>query len=328
MADPPRRILLAHRYLWPDAAPYGMILLRLAEGLAQDGHEVAVQSAVPGYRPGLRAARQQVFGRLRVHRAGFAKAGRGVNTALYLLALCLRILRDRPDIVIVATTPPVLPAWLAGLAARPVGARLIYHVQDIHPEAAVAAGLLRPGGLPARLLLALDKATLGRAAAIVTLSPDMAATLQARAVPHAPPLCIENPALIAPAAELRTARIDPAWRKGAGRRRAIFAGNLGRFQNLPLLAEGVALLFAAHPELELCFLGDGRAGGALRTRWQGHPQVRFLPQMPLAAATALLAEADVGLVSLGPGMAKLAVPAKLHSYAALGLPVAALIDPG
>ncbi len=107
----------------------------------------------------------------------------------------------------------------------------------------------------------------------------------------------------------------------------IFAGNLGRFQNLPLLAEGVAQCFDDHPDLDLFFLGDGAAQADLMARWGDHPQVRFGPFLPFAQAKHLVAEASVGLVSLTPDIYRVAYPSKVLTYAGLGVPVLALVEP-
>jgi glycosyltransferase involved in cell wall biosynthesis len=116
-------------------------------------------------------------------------------------------------------------------------------------------------------------------------------------------------------------------RKPAGRRRVIFAGNLGRFQNLPQMADGVSRLFAEFPDLELFFLGHGTALPELKSRWGDHPQVRFGPFLPFAQAKSLIAESDVGRVSLERNLFRVAYPSKISSYLSLGVPVLALVEP-
>lgn len=325
------KLLLTHRFFWPDSAPYGVMLWALARGLAAAGHEVYVQTAVPSYRTGPRAPRLEVREGVEIYRCGsLSERGapgpvRALNAERYVAALVWRILRLRPDVVTASTFPPVVAAWAAGLAARAVGARFVYHVQDIHPEVSQVVGG-RMGRAPwASILRALDNATLRRAACVVTLSADMAQTLRARGVPIADLRLIPNPGLTDP--DTADAPLDPAWRKAPGRVRAIFAGNLGRFQNLPLLAEGVARLFPTHPALELVFLGEGPALPGLRARWGDHPQVRFLPQVPIGTARALMAEADIGLAALRPGMFRVASPSKVQTYLEVGLPVVALVEP-
>ncbi len=62
------RILLTHRFFWPDAAPYGLILKQIAEGLAKDGHEVGIFSAMPSYRSMVAVPKEELIGGVTVRR--------------------------------------------------------------------------------------------------------------------------------------------------------------------------------------------------------------------------------------------------------------------
>ncbi len=325
------RILLSHQFFWPDTAPYALILRDIALRLAQAGHIVHVQSALPYYGGFKDADRSQLIDGLHIHRCGtwgkYKGPGlaRALNALRYVISLVWRILSLRPDVVTASTHPPVVAAWAAALAARAVGARFVYHMQDIHPEVSEIAGGAMGWAPLATLFRAMDNATLSRADCVVTLSQDMADTLRDRGVPIRDLRLIPNPSL--DDVDVIPPPLNPAWTKAPGKIRVIFAGNLGRFQNLALLADGVGRLFPNCPDLELLFLGDGVALPSLKARWGDHPQVRFLPQVPVGTARVLMAEADVGLVSLLPGMFRVASPSKVQTYAALGVKVLALVEP-
>jgi glycosyltransferase involved in cell wall biosynthesis len=323
------RILLSHRYFWPDTPPYAAILRSIAENLADAGHEVQVFASRPSYRDSTAAPAREMLGKLSIHRTWVFSENRAnpitraLNVLLYSGGLFVYILRTRPGLVTAATFPPVIAGWSASLAARMVGARFIYHMQDIHPEVSKYSGGWLGRGLPYRLLTWLDNQTLRRATTVVVLSEDMANTLRARGAGNLPIQVIGHFLLDsfggskAPPAELR---------KAPGKKRVIFAGNLGRFQNLLLLAEGVACCLARHPELELFFLGDGAALPELQARWSGNPQVRFGPFLPFAQARALIAESDVGLVSLTSNIYRVSYPSKVLTYLGLGVPILAVVE--
>lgn len=324
------KILMTHRFFYPDTAPYGIMLRSIAEALAESGHDVSVFSSLPSYRKGQNAPYRENLGRLKVRRQwvfGDEKASllkRVANVVLYSVGLFLQILRVRPDVVSASTFPPVLAAWSASLAAKLTGASFVYHLQDIHPEVSIAFGGMLGRRLPARILRWIDNQSLQRADAIVTLSEDMKKTLCARGLGPLPIHVINNfaledfsPGVGKPPQELR---------KAHGRRRVIFAGNLGHFQDLPLLTEGIELSLAHHPDLELMFLGEGTAAEELKRRWGEHSQVIFGPFLPYAQACELIKEGDVGLISLREEIYRVAYPSKLLTYLALGLPVLALIE--
>ena len=327
------KILLSHRYFWPDAAPYGLILKMIGTGLAEVGHQVEVFSTMPSYRrrPDVaRTHRRETIDGLTVRRIsmlpepGRLVLFRAVNVVFYCLALFVHVLRRRPDVVTASTFPPVLAAFSASLGARLVGARFVYHVQDIHPEVSRVSGGWLGRGWPERILRWLDDQTLRRSDAIVTLSPDMRDTLLARQIGPLPIRLIANPSLDDGVREQAPPHL---LIKPDGVRRLIFAGNLGRFQNLTMLAEGVALLFPDNPDLELLFLGDGVMKANLQARWGSHRQVRFGDFLPFPQAKGLIRDADIGLVSLAPGIHRVASPSKVQTYLGMGLSVLALVEP-
>ncbi|MGG7646083.1 glycosyltransferase family 4 protein [Rhodovulum sp. YNF3179] len=326
------KLLLSHRFFWPDTSPYALMLRAMGDHFASAGHKVQVLTSVPSYRDGaVKAPRRERLGSLDVRRAWvFSREKarpfrRFANIILYCSKLFGRILHARPDIVIASTFPPVIAAWTASFAARLTGARFVYHMQDIHPEVSQISGHVLGKRLPARISLALDNQTLRRSAAIVVLSEDMAATLGARGLGALPIRVINNFSLSADTAQ---SHVPPeSLEKPGGVRRLIFAGNLGRFQNLAALTEGISRLFGRYPDLELMFLGDGSAKAALERDWGGHPQVKFAPFLPFSQAQELIRTADVGLVALAPGIYRVAYPSKLLTYAQLGVAVLALVEP-
>jgi len=325
------RILLSHRYFWPDTAPYAFLLRAIGEDMAEAGHDVHVFASKPSYRRNddTKTPKQEMMGPLNVSRTWvFQEAGahvivRALNVFLYCLGLFLKTLRLRPDVVTASSFPPVFAGYAAGLGARLVGSKFIYHMQDIHPEVSELSGGAMGRGIFAKIFRWLDNQTLRRASAIVVLSEDMKETLERRNIGELPIYVINNFALDS------GAPLGPPpseYAKPMGVRRVIFAGNIGRFQNLGVLTEGIAQCFANHPDLELFFLGDGKALADLKAQWEGNPQVRFAPFLPLDDAKPLIAEAEVGLVSLSTGIYKVAYPSKLLTYLGLGVPVLALTE--
>jgi glycosyltransferase involved in cell wall biosynthesis len=324
------KLLLTHRYFWPDTAPYALMLRSISEGLAQDGHSVNVFCSKPSYRANTAAPATEVLNGIKIKRAWVFQENKSnvalriLNVVIYSLRLFFHILFLRPDIVTASTFPPVIVGWFASLATRIVGAKFIYHMQDIHPEVSQYSGGFLGKPLPAKILRWLDNQTLGRASAIVVLSDDMADTLRNRGNPDLPIHVINNFLLQS---------FDPAgsvpeeYTKRPGITRAIFAGNLGRFQNLPLLTEGIVNCLDRFPELELFFLGDGVALPEIKEKWGAHPQVKFAPFLPFSQAQPLIADANIGLVSLSPNIYRVAYPSKVLSYLGLGVPIFALIEP-
>lgn len=325
------KILFTHRYYWPDSPPYAGMLRNLAEAVAGEGHHVHIFASLPSYR-GVskeKVRSRELDGAVNIHRGmilGSERSGlvvRSLNSMVYCFGLFVEVLKIRPDVVTAATFPPVLAAWTASLAAKIVGAKFIYHMQDIHPEVSQISGGLMAKGIINRLVKRLDNQTLRRSHAVVVLSEDMSHTLAKRNVRIHNLKVINNPPV-----EQKSGVDLPLdkYRKDSSKIRLIFAGNLGRFQNLELLATGISECFAEYPNLELVFLGDGSAEPELRRKWGNNSQVKFIPFLPYLQARELIAEADVGLVSLQKGICSVSFPSKVSTYINLGVPVFVLTE--
>ncbi|NCO98601.1 MAG: glycosyltransferase family 4 protein [Sphingomonadales bacterium] len=325
------KILFTHRYFWPDTPPYAAMLRTIAEYLAREGHDVHLFASQPSYGLVEKAARIEELNGVHIHRIGVLRESkknpfaRAFNVLVYCIGLFYHIIRKRPDVVTAATFPPIAAGWTASLAAGLVGAKFVYHMQDVHPEVSKYAGGRLGRGFLLRFLVWLDNQTLRRAAAIIVLSQDMANTLTLRDVGKTLPIQIINNF------QLRSfsAEQEPPQelKKPANKRRIIFAGNLGKFQNLELLTDGIALCFGNHPDLELLLLGDGEMKFALEQKWGLHPQVQFGPFLPFVQAEKLIRASDVGLVSLSPDIYNVSYPSKVLTYLGLGIPMLALVEP-
>ena len=324
------KILLTHRYFWPDTPPYAAILRSIGNGLADAGHDVSVFASVPSYRKKVNSPRRETLDKLKVFRCWVlnenkaAMPVRVLNVIIYCLALFHAVLRQRPDIVTASTFPPVLAPWSASLAARLTGAKFIYHIMDIHPEVSRYSGGRMGKGFLARLMTWLDNKTLRRSSAIVVLSEDMADTLRNRGLGDLP-IHISNNFLLEDFEDQPKDDLPSAPNKE--KIQIIFAGNFGRFQDLPLLTEGIALCLENHPEVELLLLGNGAEEARLKARWINHPQITFLPFVPFAEAKRIISAADIGLVSIAPDIFRVSYPSKMLTYLGLGLPVLALVEP-
>src|SRR5690606_38838856 len=92
----------------------------------------------------------------------------------------------------VGSFPPLMTAFCAALAGRVAGTRILYHVQDIHPDitAPKLSPAVRPfyrigGGMLAKLTLQLMHG-------VVTLSEDMRQILVGRGAPESRTVAINN----------------------------------------------------------------------------------------------------------------------------------------
>ena len=108
--------------------------------------------------------------------------------------------------------------------------------------------------------------------------------------------------------------------------RVIYAGKISRFQGLETMVHAARLLEREAPEVEFVVLGEGVALPNLKRLAAGLSNIRFVPHMAFEAASVLIATADLGLVSVRPGIYRAAYPSKTLTYLALGVPLLAVVD--
>jgi glycosyltransferase involved in cell wall biosynthesis len=333
----PLRILTIHRYYWPDAPPYASLLRTIVARWSASGHHVDVLTSQPSYKPELanerRPSREQVDAAT-VHRIAMRpdRSGRGrrvLNLVRFPALVAWRILRGpRYDVVMCSTAPPVLLGAAVSWAAHRRGATFVYHCMDVHPEIGAISGEFANAWVR-RVLLALDRAACRRAAAVVVLSGDMRDSLLRRDPSLADRIVVINNFDLP---DFDATSVPTPLAASPDRLRVVFTGNIGRFQALEPIVS--ALLEGEGPDdVELVLMGEGGAKADLVRRVEAAPadrrsRVRFLPHGSPAEARALAETADLGLVSLTPGVIAYAYPSKTATYLAASLPVLLAVDAG
>lgn len=315
------RVTIVYRYFWPDR----MLPNDIAQWMAAAGHDVEVITAQPSYNSEAATNRRpsrEVWQGVKVRRVpllleknrGLAKI---LNGGLFILfATFLVFFGKKRDVIWTTSIPPVLQPFFLFCASRIRGAKFVYFLQDIYPEVAIASDMLKEGSF-SRLARLIDNMTLRGADSVVTLSSDMLNTIEERGVATKNVRIINNFAAVA-------SRDEEHVRSGPAR--FVFAGNIGRFQNLERLVE---IFEQVDPNIAILeFLGEGRAKADLMEMvlQKNIRTVKFHAALPLDEAFEFISNCDVGIVSLMPGLYKLAYPSKTFTYLAAGLPVLALIE--
>ena len=330
------RILAIHRYYWPDTPPYASILRAITRRWTDSGHLVDILSTQPSYKPEVGIPRQpktelidgSTVRRIHMPPDRASRIQKLINAIYFPLAVFARVMLGRRyDVVMCSTAPPVLLGVATSLAARMRGSRFIYHCMDIHPEIGAISGEFRQPWIFA-LLRRLDTGTCRRSTAIVVLSEDMKESLIARDPAVASRVVVLNNFEL-PGFTSRDSptRDDLSLGRADGEQiRVVFTGNLGRFQGLETVVEALMTADNRLREIELIFMGDGAAKAELQARVHGDPRFSFLPHGSASQARTLMRSADVGLVSLTPGVIQFAYPSKTSTYLSEGLPLLVAVE--
>lgn len=319
------RITIVNRYFVPEP----VLVNDIARWLAEAGHDVQVICSQPSYNPEANVERQprrQSVDGVEVRRLTLLpERNRGwaryVNGLLFIVRAAIAVLfGPKTDVVWSTSIPPVLQPFLLRLASAVRSAKFVYFVQDIYPEIAVTMRMVKPGWFT-RSVSAVDQWTVTHSDRVVVLSDDMVDTLRQRSGAEAVSFSkVNNFAMV------QNASLDAPLQDGPCR--FVFAGNMGRFQNLERL---VSLFSKIDPnKAVLEFLGEGRMKAALQEQVTrlGIKNVRFHPIVSPREAATFIGRCNVGVVSLTEGLFRYAYPSKTFAYLSAGVPILALVESG
>jgi colanic acid biosynthesis glycosyl transferase WcaI len=339
-------LLIVTNWFPPEAAPFGYMMDEMAEFLSARGRTVDVITSCPNHpqgrvfpgwnnrllqiahpRPRMRVMRLGIWQAAR-KREGFTRGSlnRAVNFLWFSCASVVVALRSRPKVVF-AVLQPLTVALPLILYSRLVGAKLVFNVQDLHPDALVSTGVLRNSWL-IRVLRGVERIAYRHASALTVISEGFREHCVRRGSDPARVTVIPNWIDLN---ELRPQRRSPVLAAELGIGEAgfviLFAGTIG-------LASGAEVLLDAaeqvrdRPEILFLFVGEGQLVPRLKEQAErrGLHNVRFLPFQPRERLGDVQSLADVSVVTLRSGHGRTSVPSKVLGYLAAGRPVIAAVD--
>ncbi|HQN53030.1 MAG TPA: WcaI family glycosyltransferase [Novosphingobium sp.] len=341
-----RRVLIIGLNYAPEPVGIGPYTQGLAEALAGQGAAVEVIAGQPYYPqwrpyPGYSASawRTATENGIAITRcphyipADPGGARRIVHLASFALSALIPALgralrpRERQPQLVITVAPALLGVFTAWIAARLSGGQLWIHVQDFEVEAALATGLLKPQGLPARLARWVEARLLRLGDRVSTISPQMCAKLADKGIARERVVEMRNWAdarFVPDAAGAEQIRRE--W--GLGQRLvALYSGNIARKQGIEILVEAARLL-EHRTDIAFVICGEGPNRAALEAQADGLTNIQLHDLQPAERMGAMLAMADLHLLPQIAGAADLVLPSKLTNMLASARPVVATTEPG
>jgi glycosyltransferase involved in cell wall biosynthesis len=331
------RLCLLTQYFPPEMGAPQARLSELGERLIDFGWDVEALTALPNYPTGrvfagydARTPVVEQVGRIRTVRVPLYTAKTGftkrMRSYLSFAAAASRYgprMCRRPDLLFVESPPLFI-----GYAARYLSWRwkcpYVFNVSDLWPESAIRMGIVKPG-LATRMAERLERTLYRKAAGVTGQSAEIIAAVR-KCAPSVRTEVITNG--VDPE-RFGRALADDAARDLVGREPGpifIFAGLLGLAQGLDQILDLAASLPAEAPG-RFVLVGEGpdRERLAERIEHERISRVKIIPAQPRERIPALLAAADVALITLGmsiPG----AVPSKIYEAMATALPILLVAD--
>ena len=332
-------VALLSQYYQPEQIGPAIWLKELASDLVAAGHRVTVLTGFPNHPNGVVPPpyRHRLFQKenldgtevLRTYvYATSSKAfwRRAANFGSFVFSSLTGGLVAAPRCdVIYATLPPLPLGVTAFLLARLKSARVVVNLQDIHPEAAVAAGIIQnPTAIG--LFEGMERWVYQHSDRLVVISEGFRQNLLSKGVPESKIRIIPNwadPEFVQPGCR------DPELRERWGRDKflAVYSGGLTHNSNLEPVLQAAGIL--RDEPFQFVIIGEGVKKQKLEemARVQQLKSVSFMPFQPLARYPKVLCAADINLVTLRRESATASVPSKIFKMMASGQPVLAIVPP-
>ena len=326
-----KKILLIHRYFWPDTPPYAVMLREMAKGLVDAGFDVTVFSSQPSYKLNLNIPKQaydEDINGFKVVRNRLQMGSRKniftrvVDILSFCVGLFFYLMKSKHDICMIATTPPIVGGLVLRLACQLKGTPYMYHCQDIYPEVALVSNSMQEGWLY-RFLQRIDLKTCESAMATIVLSDDMKQSMLHRGYQNTDNLMVINNFELKSDMPEKSDVIDMDNRFF----NVVFAGNIGRFQGLDTVVDAIKKL-PIDSKVRFYFVGEGAALKGIKEQLVSciGSTVFFMGHQPISVTRRFLAKASLCLVTLQKDIIKYAFPSKTMTYLCEGKPILVMAE--
>jgi len=326
------KILLTHRYFWPDTVNCGQILKIVAEHFSSQGHTVEVITSLPSYNLDslkIYSKKDETINNIKIRRIKLITEGRnplkkilnGLKLGFWTNYLAIR---NNYDVIISTSIPPITGGFFAALAAYIARAKFIYFCMDLHPEIGKLSKDFSNPFLYA-VLKKIDNWSCSRANPVIVHSLDMKNSLLSRNRNNRFKIEIINNFSI-PTERFEKLISEEKFQSNNNKLTIIFAGNLGRFQALEKVVDAMALL-KTRKDIKLILVGDGSAKADLDFKIKKtNANVCIIDRQPIQVVKDMIKKADFGLVSLDSNVYKYGYPGKIMTYLEQGKPIIAILE--
>lgn len=272
---------------------------------------------------------------LQVHNIRFEKKAKSDLKARYLADLmyyrqaCRLMKKDKPDKIFLQSNNTAF--FTVFYAKHILKCPILYNEQDIFPENAFFAGILSESSAVYKVAHALQKYAYKNATALSTISDDMKSTIVTRYGISADKVqVIYNWGHEELKAHSEKENVFlKKYPKKPGEFRVVYAGNLGKMQNVELVLETAALM-KDDADVSFYIVGGGVNEEQLKkfAKEKELNNVIFVGMQPPEDVADLYAAADVNVIPLQKGLIYAALPSKTADCLIAGKPIITCVDEG
>lgn len=328
------KIMMMAQCYAPEEVSAAILITELAVDLVKKGHQVTIITGAPSYPYG------SVFPgyRNRLYQVETIDGVRVVRTWSYITkektfwkrifhygtysasAFYGALFAGRPD-VLVSFSPPLPLGLTAWLLSRVWQVPWVLQLEDLYPDAAVAAGVLK-NPLAISAFSWMETFEYQNADHISLISESFRKNLLGKGVPSSKITFVPiwaDPDLVKPMQKTNSFRS----RHGLdGKFIVMYAGNLGLTGSLEDLIAAAELLRSSQ-HIHFLIIGEGVKKKSLEeiARERSLENIQFLPYQPREIFPEMMAAADINVVTLNSSSALSSLPSKIFNIMSSARPI-------
>ena len=321
-----KTILIVNQYYPPDRSATAGILETAVQTLSKS-FNVTVLAGRPSYLPLVKypwkllfKSKNQNCSVIRVGSTAFPRFStiRRISNYFSYLFLAFPVsLFIKSDLIIAMTDPP-LAGFIAILAARILKKPFIYYLQDLHPDMAIASGMIKNSTI-AQIWSKAHEHVLKAADHLIVIGDDMKEKIRAKGIDLGKISVIRHGT---PDFNLSITNTSDSALKVIKDKYSfvfIYAGNIGGYGAWePIVA---AIKCVNNHDIGYVFVGEGQKENELKMLSQGLPNVQFYPYQPRERLSSVLLAGDVHIITIKSHLEGLIVPSKIYSILGVGKPI-------
>lgn len=335
----PVKAVFICQYFPPEQAPIGVMLRELAEDMVNHGHRVTVVTGFPNHPSGeiFPGYKRRLFSIVRQGGIRIIRCYLHVSPSKTIISRSLSFISfgissfmavmifENPDLLFVVS-PPLSNGLTAIMLKGVKKCRYLFNVQDIYPDAAIHAGVVKHSWLVG-ILGKLEIMIYREAHKVTVISDGFKQNLVSKGVAPQKIEVIYN--WIDSAEIVPKPKENPfASRHGLiGKFVILYSGTIGVVSGAEIMIE-CAQMLSNHPDVLFLMVGEGVVKERIRTiaGQKGLRNILLLPFQPREILSEVLSCADITIVTLGKNKGKSSVPSKVLGYMAAAKPVVASLD--
>jgi len=322
-------LLIINRYFYPDITSVPQLLTELSEDLVKKGIDVSVICSRNSYNGLKKHKKYEKYRGIKIYRVNnvYAKGKSFFYRLLEIITFFISVffkgifIKGIDKIMVFSSPPMIVPVGV--LLGKIKKAKVIYVVEDLHPELEIKLEMIRENSLFSRLLRRINRFVFKKSDKVVTLGERMKHTI------------VSN-------YKIREYKIHiiPNWADGErlyplerkdnpfirkfnleGMFVVQYSGNMGLAHEFETILKGAEKL-KDREDIIFQFIGGGAKREEIESfvKKNNLKNIMLLPYQPYNYLNYSLNMADVSLISVREGIGGLLLPSKFYGILATGKP--------